>query len=425
EAAVSDLLDLANLESGKLRLRLVDGDLAAAAISAVELTRPLAEEKGQELAVVVPHTPCPARFDPARLAQVLLHLLNNAVKYTPEGGSIKVEVRPCMGEYSVDVRDTGCGVTPAAQETIFERFFIPDGDSGVIGLGGGLGLPLARALVNLHDGCLRVASTGIPGEGSIFYFNLPYTPSRNYYLPNVNLCLPALSPSTFILVSEQEKTRGQSPPPDKATNAIRDHLVRILHKEEQEMTRYFSDKRYIGLVWGVIRVWLGYSFINAGWQKLTDAQGLWIGSKAGTVVTGFLQGAIKNSTGAHASVHPWYASLAQNFFIPNAGLFSYLVAFGETLVGTALIVGIFTRFAAAMGLTLNLAFMFAGSTGTNVEMVVAEVAIVSAGFYASYYGLDRFVLPYLKKMLHIGANTTTMTEPTPTFNPQPVAHGIR
>ncbi len=211
EAAVSDLLDLANLEGGKLRLRLADSDLAAAAISAVELTRPLAEEKGQELAVLVPHNPCPARFDPARIQQVLLHLLNNAVKYTPEGGQVKLEVRSCAGEYVVHVRDTGCGVTPAAQETIFERFFVPAGDSGVIGLGGGLGLPLARALVKLHGGCLRVASTGTPGEGSIFYFNLPYSPRRNDYLPNVNLRLPALSPPTFILVSEQEKTRGDCP----------------------------------------------------------------------------------------------------------------------------------------------------------------------------------------------------------------------
>ncbi len=191
------------------------------------------------------------------------------------------------------------------------------------------------------------------------------------------------------------------------------------------MTRYFSDKRFIGVISGIIRVWLGWSFLQAGWEKLTDPQGMWIGSKAGTVIQGFLGGAIKNSTGAHASVHPWYASLAQNFFLPNAGLFSYMVAFGETLVGIALIVGLFTRFAAFWGMFLNLMFLFAGSTSTNTEMLVAEVAIVSAGFYASYYGLDHFVMPYLKKVLHIGTTPTTVTEPAPTFNPQPVAPGIR
>jgi signal transduction histidine kinase len=232
EAAVSDLLDLAKLESGRLQLHLVDGDLAAAVINAAELIRPLAEGKSQELAVIVPHNPCPARFDPARIAQVLLHLLNNAVNYTPVGGSIKVEVRPCAGEYCVYVRDTGCGVTPAAQETIFQRFFIPDGDSSMIDLGGGLGLPLALALVSLHGGCLQVASTGIPGEGSNFYFNLPYTPSHHNFLPNVNLSLPVLSPPTCILVSEQEKT-GPSPQPIKSTTAISEPIVRIAHKEEQ------------------------------------------------------------------------------------------------------------------------------------------------------------------------------------------------
>jgi thiosulfate dehydrogenase [quinone] large subunit len=190
------------------------------------------------------------------------------------------------------------------------------------------------------------------------------------------------------------------------------------------MTRYFSDKRIIGVISGIVRVWLGWSFLQAGWEKLTDANGAWIGSKAGSSVTGFLSGAIKNSTGAHPTVHPWYASLAQNFFLPNATIFSYLVAFGETLVGIALIVGLFTRFAAAMGLTLNLAFLFAGSTSTNVEMVVAEVAIVSAGFYASYYGLDTFVLPYLKKRLHIGETRTDELIPVPVIAPQPVAQGI-
>ncbi len=211
EAAVSDLLDLAKLESGRLQLRLSDGDLAATVINAVELSRPLAEDKDQELSVIVPHSPCPARFDPARIEQVLLHLLNNAIKYTPVGGQVKIEVRPCVDEYCIYVRDTGCGVTPAAQETIFQRYYVPDGDSGVIGLGGGLGLPLARALVSLHGGCLRVASTGIPDEGSNFYFNLPYTPSHNEFLPNVNLYLPVLLPLRFILVSEQEKTGAIAP----------------------------------------------------------------------------------------------------------------------------------------------------------------------------------------------------------------------
>ena len=190
------------------------------------------------------------------------------------------------------------------------------------------------------------------------------------------------------------------------------------------MSRYFSDKRIVGILSGIVRVWLGWSFLQAGWEKLTDAKGAWIGSTAGSAIKGFLGNTVKGATGAHPTVHPWFASLTQNFFLPNATLFSYMVAFGETLVGIALIIGLFTRFAAFWGGFLNLMFLFGGSTSTNTEMLVAEVAIVFGGLYASYYGLDTFVLPYLKKVLHIGEVKTPIEQPV-TSNPQLAATGIR
>ncbi len=208
EAAVNDLLDLANLESGKLRLQPLHADLAAAIIEAVELARPLAEERGQTLSVTVPHTPCPAIFDPPRIGQVMLHLLSNAVKYTPVGGEIRVELHPCASDYCVEVCDNGKGVPLAHQATIFQRFYTPADDNGILGVGGGLGLPLARALVELHGGRLCVASTGVAGEGSIFYFNLPRTRADDQYLPTVNLALPLSSPHGGKLVLEQTENRG-------------------------------------------------------------------------------------------------------------------------------------------------------------------------------------------------------------------------
>lgn len=137
--------------------------------------------------------PCPTLFDPARLRQVLLHLISNAVKYTPVGGGIKVVLRPSTHEYCIYVRDNGCGVPPERHETTFQHYYYqPADDAGVRGLGGGLGLPLARALVELHGGELCITSTGIPGEGSLFYFNLPSARDCDHCLPFVYSCLPTL-----------------------------------------------------------------------------------------------------------------------------------------------------------------------------------------------------------------------------------------
>lgn len=95
-----------------------------------------------------------------------------------------------------------------------------------------------------------------------------------------------------------------------------------------------------------------------------------------------------------------YADLVQNYFLPNAALFSYLVTAGEILVGVALIVGLFTRFAALMGVLMNLAYLFAGTTSTNPQMVVVGMAVLLAGGIAvSYYGLDTFARPIELKLL--------------------------
>ena len=85
--------------------------------------------------------------------------------------------------------------------------------------------------------------------------------------------------------------------------------------------------------------------------------------------------------------------------LPNAQLFSYMVAYGEVLVGIALIVGLVTNFAALMGIVMNLSYLFAGSISKNPQMLLAEAALVFAGLSAGYYGIDRFLAPYLRKQL--------------------------
>src|SRR5437879_2275952 len=111
--------------------------------------------------------------------------------------------------------------------------------------------------------------------------------------------------------------------------------------------------KYTGIIWLLVRLWLGYEWISAGIEKVFgEGSAAWVGPKAGTAVMGFLKGAIAKSALApgfdpvkttHPAVQTWYAYLVQNVFMPNATAFSYLVAFGELLVGVALIVGIFTH----------------------------------------------------------------------------------
>ncbi len=171
-----------------------------------------------------------------------------------------------------------------------------------------------------------------------------------------------------------------------------------------------NSPTYTGWLWLAARLWLGYTWLMDGVEKVFgDGNAAWVGDKAGTAVTGFLKGAIAKSALApgfdpvanpHPAVQTWYAQLVQNIFLPNATLFSYLVAYGELLVGLALILGIFTHFAALMGITMNLAYLFAGTTSTNPQMLVVGMVILLAGGVAvGYYGLDRFAQPVERTLL--------------------------
>jgi thiosulfate dehydrogenase (quinone) large subunit len=171
-----------------------------------------------------------------------------------------------------------------------------------------------------------------------------------------------------------------------------------------------KQTKVIGIVWLLARLWLGYEWLMAGIEKVFgEGNAVWVGPKAGVAVTGFLKGAIAKSPLAegfdpaktpHPAVQQWYAELVQNVFLPNATLFSYLVAYGELLVGVALILGIFTHFSALVGVLLNLSFLFAGATSTNPQMLVVGMVILLVGGVAvGYYGLDYFARPIERKLL--------------------------
>jgi thiosulfate dehydrogenase (quinone) large subunit len=160
--------------------------------------------------------------------------------------------------------------------------------------------------------------------------------------------------------------------------------------------------------WTVVRLYLGYLWLTAGWGKITNPA--WVGPEAGGAVKGFLNNALTLTTGDHPSVQGWYAWLIERVFIPNAAVMSYLVAYGEVLIGLALILGLLTGFSAFMGGFLNAAFLFAGTVSTNPLMFVLATWLVLAWRVSGYWGLDYWVLPFL------GAPRGNWRKPKDTFS---------
>jgi PAS domain S-box-containing protein len=168
---VDDLLEVARITRGKVDLRRERVELASAVHAAVEGVRPLVQA-AHELVVQLPATPVVLEADPTRLTQVILNLLNNAVKYTPDGGRIQVVAEREGDEAVVTVRDSGIGIPPEHLGSVFEMFsqLAPAIDRSQGGLG--IGLSLVRGLVELHGGSVQASSAG-PGQGSAFSIRLP------------------------------------------------------------------------------------------------------------------------------------------------------------------------------------------------------------------------------------------------------------
>ncbi len=170
-ALVTDLLDLVRLRSGKAELQLRYVDVGELVNNAVGLMGALVEEKGQVLSVDLP-TPAPRVMgDFRRLEQVLLNLLSNANKFAPPGASIRLAVADDEPEVVVSVADTGPGIPPEAQPHLFEQFYTARTSSPSHNIGAGLGLPIAKGIVEAHGGRIWVEST--VGAGTTVYFSLP------------------------------------------------------------------------------------------------------------------------------------------------------------------------------------------------------------------------------------------------------------
>jgi signal transduction histidine kinase len=168
---VANILDMSTIRAGRVSLEKAQVDLVGLIESVIRSLKANADERGVE--VLMSHDPAIrlAFCDPGKVARIVTNLVGNAIKFTPEGGNVSILVQRSLDDFHISVSDTGCGIAPEHQERIFEKFQQVDRTHGGGEKGTGLGLPIAKELVELHGGTLSVRSA--PGRGSRFSFTLP------------------------------------------------------------------------------------------------------------------------------------------------------------------------------------------------------------------------------------------------------------
>jgi thiosulfate dehydrogenase (quinone) large subunit len=158
--------------------------------------------------------------------------------------------------------------------------------------------------------------------------------------------------------------------------------------------------RVASMLWLVARLWLGYGWLNAGYQKIWGAEsaGFW---SSGAGVKGFATAGVAGSkAGTGGASYGWFAAFLHGFVIPNSTLVAKVVAVSELTIGALLILGLFTGAVAFAGLALNLIYMFSGTSGVNPAYAIVAVFLVLAWRNAGYLGLDYFALPKMRQLLH-------------------------
>jgi signal transduction histidine kinase len=181
---INDLLDLSKIEAGGLELELqpvIVDDITQASLLFV---KEMAHKKNIDLSCQIDQPHMALVADGRRLKQMLVNLLGNAVKFTPEGGRVQLHVTadPAAREIRFAVLDTGVGIPPEAQARLFQPFTQLDSALARQYEGSGLGLALVKRLAAQHGGSVNVASSGVPGEGSCFTIILPYNTDTDFTL---------------------------------------------------------------------------------------------------------------------------------------------------------------------------------------------------------------------------------------------------
>jgi histidine kinase len=175
---VNDLQELSRVEGDAIPLEIEPDKIESVIDLVVNQLRPQYQEKGVLLKTVIPDNLPRVMIDDDRVAQVLINLLGNALQYTPEGGRVSVSVQRMTDELQVSISDTGVGISPEHIPHIFNRFYRVDKSRSRAGGGSGIGLTIARHLVESHGGRTWAESSG-EGAGSKFVFTLPVMPKNN------------------------------------------------------------------------------------------------------------------------------------------------------------------------------------------------------------------------------------------------------
>ena len=214
---VADLLDVSRIISGKLRLDVRNVDLLYIVNAAIDSIRPAADAKGIRLQTILDPAAGPISGDADRLQQIVWNLLTNAVKFTPKGGRIQVQLQRVNSHVEIVVTDSGIGISKEFLPHVFDRFRQADASTTRIHGGLGLGLSIVHQLVDLHGGTVSVQSEG-EGKGATFTISLPFVgvitnqdtePVQPIQNEEINTLegLPSLQGIKVLVVDDEADTR--------------------------------------------------------------------------------------------------------------------------------------------------------------------------------------------------------------------------
>lgn len=223
---VDDLLEVSRVDTDKLRLDRSHVDLGDVIRETLHGLSTKAERRKIKTIVELQDS-LPVHADPMRIAQVVANLYENAIKFTPRGGTVWIKASPWVDDrdqVEISIKDTGCGIDATELQSIFERLVQAEGrDSDASRQGLGLGLYISREILNAHEGCLWAESS--PGQGSTFRFTLPIWRLERVLLPLVGGNRPAIEPIQLLRVEALCRHDGSDKVPRRARATVNE-LVR-------------------------------------------------------------------------------------------------------------------------------------------------------------------------------------------------------